>query len=166
MKQKYMIVRDDEKNSLILREFAELDKDILSLLCEQMYERNAVLTKMADSDDALTALLRTKNMFPPASYMEKIVRAVREVYGPDGPASAEAVFDDSQLLTPVPAAAVIPEDLEALTVIEDESSDIDDLLEEDALEDDFVGEDAINNIASNSSIKIADDEALDIEDET
>ncbi|MGE0083660.1 MAG: hypothetical protein AB7S75_04500 [Desulfococcaceae bacterium] len=164
MKQKYMIVRDDEKNSLILREFAELDKDILSLLCEQVYDRNAVLAALGESDDALIALLRTKNLFPPASYMEKIVKAVSEVYGPEGPASAEAVFDDSQLLTVT--AAVIPDDLEALTVIEEDSSDIDELLEEDALEDDFVGEETISNIASNSSIKIADDEALDIEDET
>jgi len=164
MKQKYMIVRDDEKNSLILREFAELDKDILSLLCEQIYDRNAVQAKMAESDMALVTLLRTKNMFPPSSCMEKIVSAVREVYGPDGPSSAEAVFDDSQLLAPT--AAAIPDEIDALAVIEEDSSDIDDLLEEEALEDDFVGEEAISNIASNSSIKIADDEALDIEDET
>jgi len=165
MKQKFMIVRDDEKNSLILREFAELDKDILSLLCEQMYDRNAVEAKIAEGDEALITLLRTKNMFPPRSCMEKIVSAVREVYGPDGPSSAEAVFDDSQLLTPT-TAAVIPDEIDALAVIEEDSSDIDDLLEEEALEDDFVGEEAISNIASNSSIKIADDEALDIEDET
>lgn len=164
MKQKYMIVRDDEKNSLILREFAELDKDILSLLCEQVYERNEVQARMTESDDALVALLRTKNLFPPTSYMEKIVSAVREVYGPDGPSSAEAVFDDTQLLATT--VTVIPDEMDALTSIEEDSSDIDDLLEEEALEDDFVGEDAISSISSNSSIKIADDEALDIEDET
>jgi hypothetical protein len=34
MKQKYAIVRDDKNKQLIVREFAELDKEILSLLCE------------------------------------------------------------------------------------------------------------------------------------
>lgn len=159
-----MIVRDDEKNSLILREFAELDKDILSLLCEQVYPQNEVQAKMAEGDAALVALLRTKNLFPPTSYMEKIVSAVREVYGTDGPSSAEAVFDDSQLLSAT--ASAMPDEMENLDSIEEDSSDLDDLLEEEALEDDFVGEDAISSISSNSSIKIADDEALDIEDET
>ena len=34
MKQKYEIIKDYEKNTLILREYAELDKDTLSPLCE------------------------------------------------------------------------------------------------------------------------------------
>ncbi|MEE4358401.1 MAG: hypothetical protein V2I97_18160 [Desulfococcaceae bacterium] len=160
MKQKYTIVIDEEENTLLLREFAELDKDMLSLLCEQRYDRAAVEAAMAEGNEALMSLLRTKNMYPPSSYMEKMIEAVKEVCGPDASPSSEILFDDSELFN------VESDEIDALADLDEESSDIDDLLEEDALEDDFVGDSDISNIGSNSSIKIADDDSLDIEDET
>ncbi|MCK7511232.1 MAG: hypothetical protein MZV70_49000 [Desulfobacterales bacterium] len=42
MKQKYEILRDDDNKRLIIREFAELDKDTMSLLCEESYDKKAI----------------------------------------------------------------------------------------------------------------------------
>ncbi|MCK7503842.1 MAG: hypothetical protein MZV70_06840 [Desulfobacterales bacterium] len=42
MKQKYEILRDEDSKRLIIREYAELDKDVMSLLCEESYDRKAV----------------------------------------------------------------------------------------------------------------------------
>jgi hypothetical protein len=37
MKQKYEILKDEDNKRLIIREYAELDKDVMSLLCEESY---------------------------------------------------------------------------------------------------------------------------------
>ena len=38
MKQKYTIHKDTDNKRLIIKEYAELDKEILSLLCEESYD--------------------------------------------------------------------------------------------------------------------------------
>ena len=42
MRQKYMILKDDENGKLIIRELAELDKEMFSMLCEETYEKNKI----------------------------------------------------------------------------------------------------------------------------
>ena len=44
MKQQYTILKDHDKSRLIIREFGELDKDSLSLLCEESYD-DAVVSR-------------------------------------------------------------------------------------------------------------------------
>jgi hypothetical protein len=160
MKQQYTVLRDDEKNRLIVREYAELDKDSLSLLCEESHEADMVRNLLTQDKNSLIRLLRTRNMYPPRRYMEQIADAVAVIYNSDGQSSADIVFEDSQLNS-VPE----PDDIVALVGIEEETPEIDDLLDDEAIEDDFTDDDTISNIGSNSSIKIADDESLDIEDD-
>ena len=38
MKQKYTIMISDDNSKLVIHEFAELDKDVMSLLCEESYD--------------------------------------------------------------------------------------------------------------------------------
>ena len=38
MKQKYLISKEDDQKKLIIKEFAELDKEMLSLLCQEEYD--------------------------------------------------------------------------------------------------------------------------------
>lgn len=160
MKQKYEIVRDDEKNQLVLREHAELDKDIMSLLCEQTYAQADVEEAIKNGPQALMNVLRTKNMYPPGYYIERIAAAIVEITGQGDKTSAELIFDDLEFLTRE------EQKTDVLTnIMEDESSDLDDLLEdEDNMDEEFEDE-GIGKIGSNSSLKIADDDSLDIDDE-
>ena len=160
MKQKYDIIKDNEKNELILKESAELDKDILSVLCEQIYDSASVEAAIKESRDSLVSLLRTKNMYPPSIYIEKIAEAVIEIYGNGGLSSTEIYFNDSEFLS-----YHEPEIIDDIAVIDDEPDDLDDLLDDADNLDDTLDDDDISNIGANSSIKIADDESLDIEDD-
>ena len=159
MKQKYVIIKDDEKNALVLQEHAELDKELLSLLCEETYPGGIVAEAIGRGKNALMSRLRTKNMYPPSNYMDRIADQVMELYGMEGTASAEVLFDDIELIIKD------REDAEAIAVMDDYSADLDDLLDDDDTLDDDFGDDDSLNISSNSSLKIADDESLDIDDE-
>jgi hypothetical protein len=59
MKQKYLILKNDEKTKLIIREFAELDKEIFTFLCEETFDDESVTSAIAIGKDALIATLRT-----------------------------------------------------------------------------------------------------------
>ncbi len=161
MKQKYTLVRDDEKKILIIREYAELDKEILSFLCEETFEEDIIRTAISEGKKALIATLRTHNMYPPALYSDKMADLVMAMYnGSDNQSPdnqpAELFFNDLEFLTKDHAESDVADE------IEDEPDDIDDLLD-DEIEDDFDDKDPINNI--NAPIKIADDEILDVDED-
>jgi len=99
MQQKYSIIKDKQNKLLIIREFAELDKKALSLLCEEKYENATIKSAIAKGKDALLAALRTKNMYPPTIYAEKIAEDVIDLYQSEDKQSAERVFNDLDLLT-------------------------------------------------------------------
>ena len=42
MKQKFQIQKNDTEQQLIIRESAELDKDVMSLLCEVTFEADTI----------------------------------------------------------------------------------------------------------------------------
>jgi hypothetical protein len=160
MKQKYVIIKDDEKNALVLQEHAELDKELLSLLCEETYAGDMVAEAVGQGKDVLMSRLRTRNMYPPSIYMDKIADEVMGLYETDGGSSAEVLFDDIELI------ALDREALEEAEM-EDAEADIDNLLEdddEDNIDDEFGDDDGIN-ISANSSLKIADDDSLDVDDD-
>ena len=159
MKQKYVILKDDEKNEYVLREFAELDKDILSMLCEERYSREAVEAAIRKGRAELFQALRTPNMYPPASYIERIADLAIALEAGEVESPAEIVLDDVE--------NIIRDRKEAeAAAVEEEASDLDELLDDDddSIEDDFDDDD-IPSIDSNSSIKIADDDSLDVDDE-
>ena len=76
MKQKYEILKNGDNTRLIIREYGELDKDSLSLLCEEMYDDEAVSNAVAAGREKVISVLRTKNMYPPRGYAEKIADTV------------------------------------------------------------------------------------------
>ncbi len=158
MKQKYVIIKDDEKNTLVLQEHAELDKELLSQLCEETYAGDMVLAAVGQGRDALISQLRTRNMYPPSIYMDKIADQVMAMYGEEGGSSAEVLFDDIALIIKDREAA------EALA-LDDEAADLDDLLDDDDTLDDEFGDDDALGINGNASLKIADDDSLDVDDD-
>jgi hypothetical protein len=157
MKQQYTILRDDAKGELVIKELAELDKEIMSLLCEETYDAQAIKAEAEKGKEQLIAKLRTRNMYPPYIFADRIADAVLNLYSPDGPATADLFFDDKEFF-------MKPQVEEALIVeegISEDSDDIDDLLEEEI--DEYGDKKIIKNIKT--SIKIAEDEPLDSEEE-
>jgi hypothetical protein len=159
MKQKYTIVRDDENKQLIVREFAELDKEILSLLCEETYADKRIRAAIRKGPEELIAALRTKNLYPPGIYAKKIADAVKELYATSGKDSAELFFDDLELL----AQASAPKAKAAKEPAEEPDAEMDELLEDD-FESDFEDEGQPKKL--DSSLKIADDEYGDSGEES
>jgi hypothetical protein len=159
MKQKYTIIKDDKNNQLIIREFAELDKEILSLLCEETYEQKEILAAIKKGKEDLISALRTNNLYPPGIYAKKIADAVKELYATKDRESEELFFDDLELL----ARANKPEARAAEELVEEPDEDMDELLEDD-FESDYENEDQPKKL--DSSLKIADDEYGDVNEES
>ena len=156
MKQKYTILKDSDNRRLVIREYAEWNKDSLSLLCEETYENKAIRPAIKSGKESLISILRTKNLYPPNSYTEKIADAVIDLYESKGKDSVDLYFDDIELLTKEREALELAEELD------DESSDLDEMLEDD-FEDEYEDKGEIKKI--DSSLKIADDDYLDMDDE-
>ena len=161
MRQKYLISKDNGKDKLVIREFAELDKEMFSLLCEEVYDDEAIESSIAKGKASLISTLRTQNMYPSGLYADKIAESVITIYGSEKNQSTELFFDDIDLLTKDQKKP------EVVKVIEKEPVEIDELLEDESEvhfdEDDF----AKNAIKKNNLlIKVAEDEPADIEEES
>jgi len=154
MKQQYTILKNHDNSRLIIREFGELDKDSLSLLCEESYDDAAVSSAVAGGIEKVISVLRTKNMYPPRGHAEKIADLVIDFYTANKSEPVDIAIDE-------PVASSKESLSGAFMGIEEDAEIIDDLLEED-----FDGDsDDSDEIKIDSSIKIADDDAVDVEDE-
>jgi hypothetical protein len=153
MKQKYTIVKDDKNSQLIIREFAELDKEILSLLCEETYDAKVIRAAIKKGRDDLIATLRTNNLYPPGVYAKKIAETVQELYAAGAEESADLFFNDLELLAI--ESEPEPEEDHKDETVEAQGDDMDELLEDD-FESDYEEKEKINKL--NSSLKVADDD--------
>ena len=156
MKQKYAIIRDDEQKTLVVREYAELDKEMMSLLCEETYSQDTLHAAMKQGIQAVINAIRTNNMYPPTMFAQAIAEAISGILAEDGNPSAELFFDDKELFNQdiVLPAEETEEDVE-------EDVDVDDLLD-DTLDDDFEDDKVLKDLKS--SIQVADDENPDPDD--
>ena len=159
MKQKYTIIKDKKNKQLIIREFAELDKAILSLLCEETYEQKMIVAAIKSGQENLISALRTNNLYPPGIYAEKIADAVIELYATRAKESEDLFFDDLELL----ARADKSEPRVAEKPVEEQDEEMDELLEDD-FESDYEDKDPLKKL--NSSLKIADNEYGDTNEES
>jgi hypothetical protein len=156
MKQKYAIIRDEDQKKLIVREYAELDKEMMSLLCEETYDQQVMAAAVQEGRQAVIDTIRTNNMYPPTIFAEPIAKAIEGLFGEDGNASAELFFDDKEFFVKeTEVAAAEPEE-----EVEDEV-DVDELLEDD-IDDDFVDDQVLTDLKS--SLQVADDDNGDAED--
>jgi hypothetical protein len=149
MKQKYLILKNDEKTKLIIREFAELDKEMFTFLCEEIFDDKSVKSAIAIGEDALIATLRTKNLFPIGIYAKEIAAAVTKMYESGNDESVELLFDDHALMKKEQQEPLVDDN------IEDEVVEIDELLDENPPLSDYDDKDEIDNITY--PLKIDDD---------
>lgn len=133
MKQKYVVLSDNDNNQLLIQEYAELDKEMLSLLCEETYSVDAIRKAMQKDRNSLIQTLRTHNMYPPGTYIERIADAIIEMFAPGGKPSAELFFEEREMFEHMDEALLV--DAEA-DEEDDAPIDVDDLLDDD-IDDDF-----------------------------
>ena len=150
MKQKYSIIKSKDGDSIIIKEFAELDKEIMSLLCEETYESKVIADAIKEGQEAVIDIIRTKNMYPPKYYAIKIAEQIMELFKNGDIESSDLLFDDKELIVKA-SQAPIPE-----AENEDEEMDVDsdDLLDE-SLTDDYKDKKLLKKVET--GIKVADD---------
>jgi hypothetical protein len=91
--KEFAVVEKDTKNvdSTMLRE------DHFSLLCEQDYDYAAIVRSAACGPGELLETLRTPNLYPIASYAEKIAESVIALIDEDTDHCIELFFDDNEI---------------------------------------------------------------------
>ena len=144
MKQKYTMMRSDDKSKLIIQEFAELDKDVMSLLCEESYDFKSIKSAIKDGKEALIDALRTPNMYPAKAYAAQIADSVIALQASSDQNSTELFFDDFDYIAPKLAKAS-----------QEEAAEIDELLE-DGFDEDYDEKPSINT--KNPSLKVEEDD--------
>ena len=72
MKQKYMISKGKNENELVIKEFAELDKGIVSELFEMAYESDKIKAAHKKGKTAVLAAIRTAIFYPTAMCRETV----------------------------------------------------------------------------------------------
>lgn len=157
MKQKYAIIRDDDQKTLVVREYAELDKEMMSLLCEEVYSQETMSAAVTQGHQTVIDAIRTNNMYPPTLFAEPIALAIEGLFSEGGNTSAELFFDDKELFVKEleEEEAVVEEDV-------DEDVGVDDLLEEDDIDDGLGDEKVITGIKS--KVKVTEDDSGDVKD--
>jgi len=161
MKQKYLIINDKKNKQFKIQEFAELNKETLSLLCEEAYDYKTIKSAVSSGKDALISTLRTNNLYPPGIYAEKIAYALVQLHKSKDEESVELFFDDINLLAKKRQSS-------GTTVqLEDDSADLDEMLEDDFGDDDddddYPEKNGLKKMGS--SLKIEDDDYVDINDD-
>lgn len=106
MRQKYQMIRNDSENTLKIREYAIVDKNLKNvatsnlremdffLIYEEIYD-SAIIKSAIDGEESLIQALRTVNFFPAANYAAELADAVTGLYGSKNKRQAELFFDDS-----------------------------------------------------------------------
>jgi hypothetical protein len=151
MKQKYLIINDKKNKQFKIQEFAELNKEMLSLLCEETYDYVTIKSAVSAGKEALISTLRTNNFYPPGNYAEKIAAAVYQLHKSKAEEPVELFFDDINLLIKKRKST----ETSGRGQLEDDSADLDDMLEDD-FDDDYPEKDRVKKI--DSSLKIEDDD--------
>ena len=152
MKQKYLIIHDKKNKQFKIQEFAELNKEMLSLLCEEAYDYATIKSAVSAGKEALISTLRTNNFYPPGIYAEKIAAAVYQLHKSKAEEPVELFFDDINLLIKKRKST----ETSGSGQPEGDSADLDDMLEDDFDDDDFPEKDRVKKI--DSSLKIEDDD--------
>jgi len=156
MKHKYVFSKDTTTGEVLIREYAELSKEIFSPVCETVYEVAQFEKALSQGPAALLAKMRTRNFYPPGSFSEKIVLGISDMISSDGQGMIEMFLDDADFLANSLDSQEAFEDIE-----DDENETRENFIEED-LPDTFDEKLKTSNV--NSSDLEVEADALDAED--
>jgi spore coat polysaccharide biosynthesis protein SpsF (cytidylyltransferase family) len=154
MKQKFFIEPGQDKDELVVKEYAEVEKDEYKLLCTETFDAKALRNALKEGEDELVKSFRTRNFFPPAGIAAMLAKKVTEFLSSKSPERIELAFDDKEVFQKKDGVKALLEDLD--DAAEDEDTDeLDDLLDD---------EDDIPKIGT--SLKVAEDEGPADEDDS
>ena len=157
MKQKYVILKNDGDKEITIQEFAELDKDMMSLLCEQKYSFTAIKAAIKKSKEDLIGIIRTPNMYPSQEYVERLADSITALFGPENADSTEIFCDDLELLSNETKHQA------AQTKAEENDSGIDEILSEE-FDSNYSEKDDLDTLKA--PLKIVDDESINVKDDS
>ena len=110
MRQKYVVSIEESGKTLLIKEYADIDKNQkyaatgmaskrkYSLLCEESYESDLILNSIAKGINDLISTIRTRNLFPTRPFAIKIAESVVTLYESNQADSIELSFDDIDLV--------------------------------------------------------------------
>lgn len=148
MKQRFSISRDTGGEQIVIKEYAELDKGVYSLLCEEAYAVEAVKAALALGPGHVIALLRTESFFPTGYFAGKLTASLDEYLRQESSDPISIEVDDTECIH------TLNKELS-----EEENGSIDDLLDVDGEE---IIEDNQPVGKLEAPIKIAEDETAEI----
>lgn len=154
MKQKYSIHKDTEKQRLVIKEYGELNKEILSLLCEEAYPEDVIKGAITEGKEALVHALRTRNMYPPGVFANSIADLVIALYSSEGEQSTEIMLDDKEFFEG--KGVDVPQEEKD---VEGDDGDIDSVLDggiEDDMDEVYEEKKIIKDLKS--TLKVADED--------
>jgi hypothetical protein len=156
MKHKYVFSKDTTTGEVLIREYAELNKEIFSPVCETVYEAKQFEEALSQGPAALMAEMRTRNFYPPSSFSEKIVLGISDMISSGDQEMVEIYCDDADFLTKSLDSQEVFEDIE-----EDENETLENFIDED-LPDTF--DEKVKTSSVDSSDLDGEDDGLDGED--
>ena len=90
--------KDIDKQDLTIIEYANLDKELLTVIGKEVHQEDTITKAIAKGENALIALLRTKNMFFPGILAHKIAESIKMLYERPDDQYAEIYFDESDFI--------------------------------------------------------------------
>jgi len=112
MKQKYMILKSNDNKHLIIKEFAEIEKDMFSLLCEETYEIKTIQSAIKSGMSKLISTIRTQTFYPSATWAKQIAEGIVNCFNSKSSETVEIFVDDAEALQKKEDAIEIIDDLE------------------------------------------------------
>lgn len=114
MKQKYVLLKDEEKQTLTISEYTELEKNEFSLICEESHNSGDIRDAIQKGVDTLISTFRTHNMYPRMKYAEEMARRIQSLYQSSKDETIELMFDDKDaFMGSGRGAKPLPEDPES-----------------------------------------------------
>ncbi|MBW1898745.1 MAG: hypothetical protein JRI61_06750 [Deltaproteobacteria bacterium] len=162
MKQKYLILKGDNENELVLQEASELDKGIFTTVFEEKYDLEAIRSACKKDLNLLVKALRTPGFYPVGVCAEKIAKGVIKFFENGATETTEVSFNDVDLLK------TKQDEIDDSEDDKDNPVELDELLEDESKieEENILGNDDIKKISSTAStIKVADDDTIQTDDE-
>ncbi|MGD8368415.1 MAG: hypothetical protein PVG78_12305, partial [Desulfobacterales bacterium] len=107
MRQKFVISVDDFGKKLLIKEYADINRNRkyetaemvakrkYSLLYKETYESDLILDSIAKGINDLVSTIRTRNMFPTRPFAVKIAESVVTLYESSETDSVELFLDDT-----------------------------------------------------------------------
>ncbi|MBW2368145.1 MAG: hypothetical protein JRH15_09690 [Deltaproteobacteria bacterium] len=146
MKHKYVVSRSGNNNQLTIKEYAELDKEIFTLVYQVSYDVESLIAAASQGKVALMSMLRTQNFFPPKLILDRLTEATIKFIESDAQELMEFCCDDTDYLVKKQPAAQLSDDAVSIDTVDDllddnSSGDVADDLDTDALETDDLEND-------------------------